>query len=496
MMSKLRMAQALCLALTLTFVPAILCVVTVISSYELYLEYKDWQWRRSEAAGSSTYETLVVDSEGRAAVAVRDSRGQPQRFLDERRLAIDIGKNVRWLVGSWLLRAPQKALPLRAIRDFPVESLAGARQEENWFFVCDRETGRAIFEGYDVVTHRRIGFIDRNGFDAGPRDKSKGFPVSGPLAWGPNQELLTRADFEYRYHEYELAQVRFDHHDPVRPGQWVLQSGQQLFLVDSIARAVTELLPGTPVRSIVPASRVLPAAPDPEFPVADASKRQFEYQKWLAARTTDRVILVNPDAGRREDYVLPPDWNDRDFELYLPSDGTAVLTSQAAAGHWRDIRPGIREYDVDVASISRAGEILRQARVPLQVSYRSTPPSERAQHWLPALAVPGPLPSAVLAGVVIPWFDSRIHQTRFAGRVVVSLGETWPVLAFVTLLAIGLAWLSDRHLRAFREPRSYVWLAFVFLLGLPGYVAWYCHRRWPVRHPAPPPVRTGTEIFA
>jgi hypothetical protein len=66
----------------------------------------------------------------------------------------------------------------------------------------------------------------------------------------------------------------------------------------------------------------------------------------------------------------------------------------------------------------------------------------------------------------------------------------------VTLLAIGLAWLSDRHLRAFREPRSYVWLTFVFLMGLPGYVAWYCHRRWPVRRPAPPPEKTGAEIIA
>jgi hypothetical protein len=117
-------------------------------------------------------------------------------------------------------------------------------------------------------------------------------------------------------------------------------------------------------------------------------------------------------------------------------------------------------------------------------------------YWLPTLAIPGPLPSALIAGGAIPGLDSYVNQTRYSDRAAVSLRQTWPVLAFVTLLAAGLTWRADRYLRACREPRSYVWLTFVFLLGLPGYVAWYCHRRWPVRNPVAPPEKTGTEIFA
>ena len=224
----------------------------------------------------------------------------------------------------------------------------------------------------------------------------------------------------------------------------------------------------------------------------------LEYKDWVAACTADRVVLINPNARRREEYVLPADWNGRDFMLYLPSDGTAVLTSNGTGGGYRDIRPGIREYEQEVVTITPAGEIARQARFTLQVSFNPTAqPSERSVYWLSTLAVPGPLPSALIAGGAIPWLDDAyVNQTRFSDRAVVSLGQTWPVLAFVTLMATGLTWRVDRQLRAVREPRSYVWLAFVFLLGLPGYVAWLCHRRWPVRHPVPPPEKTGTEIFA
>jgi hypothetical protein len=273
-----------------------------------------------------------------------------------------------------------------------------------------------------------------------------------------------------------------------------------LFVVDLVARSVAELLPGTPVRSMATAVRIVPASSDRGLPVAAGGARQDEYQNWLAVRTDDKVILINPSTQKREEFDLPPEWRERQFQLYLPTDGTAVLTDHGAAGSVRDLQPGLREYDVELISITPTGEIARQRRFALQVSYRSAnpppKPGELTLQWLPTLAVPGPLPSALIAGGALPWLDAYINQKPFTDRVAVSLGQTWPVLVFVMLLAAGLAWRVDRRLRECREPRSYVWLAFVLLLGLPGYVAWHCHRRWPVRHPVAPPEQTGTEIFA
>ena len=500
MTSKLRLAQAVCLGLTLTFVPAILCVVTVAGGYGVYLEFKDWQRRkRGESIDRSTSETLDVDNEGRTAVAVRDAHSKPVRYLDAERVPITGAENAHWLVGKWSFRSPPPLHPLQRHRDYPIEPLGQPQKDEDWFLVRDnRPAGRAVFEGYDAVTHLPIGFIGVNGFEEGPRDESKGFPVNGPLLWGANPGLFSKSYFDYPYQEYDRAGVRFDKRDLLRVGQWVLQSGKRLLVVDLVARSVTELLPGMPVRSMAPAARIVPAPTDPALPAAAGGERQYEYQKWLAVHTADKVVLMNPNAGRREEYVLPPDWNGRDFMLYLPADGTAVFTFYDIVGSYRDIRPGIPEYEQEVVTISPAGEIVQQTRFTLQVSFNPTAqPSERSVYWLMTLAVPGPLPSALIAGGALPWLDDAyVNQTRFSDRAVVSLGQTWPVLAFVTLMATGLTWLTDRHFRAVREPRSLIWLAFVFLLGLPGYVAWHCHRRWPVRHPVLRPEKTGTEIFA
>jgi len=489
------------LALTLTFVPGIFCAVTVGTSYGAYLEFENWQRKKAASVASSTHETLVVDYDGRVVVALRDSRGNSVRYLDANRMPISLNnENARWLMGSHLFRSLRTWSPWNGRREYPIEPLNQAVKSERWFFVCDRQAGRAVFEGYDAVTHRLLGFIGPDGFEAGPRDQSKGFPVNGPvngpIPWGTNQILWTHETSDYRDQEYGLAGVHFDSHEPLRAGQWVLRSDEQLFLVDLAVRSVTDLLPGMHVLSVAQASRVVRTDPD-RAPAAAGVERQVEYQKWLAIRTADRVVLINPNAGLREEYVLPREWNERDFEIHFPSDGTAVLKSHFTPRVFHDLSPGIREYETDVVTISRTGEVSRQARFSLQYSFNPNwAPGERIVYCLTTLAIPGPLPSALVAGVVLPQLDSRVFQKQFSDRVVVSLGHAWPVLAFVTLMAAGLTWLADRHLRAYREPRSYGWLAFVFLLGLPGYVAWYCHRRWPIRHPVPPPQKTGTEIFA
>jgi hypothetical protein len=204
MTSRLRSTQAVCLAVMLTFVPAILCAVAVASGYGAYLEFEDWQRRKTEAVVRSTYEDLIVDRDGKVVVAVRDSRGKATHYLDAKRspIAAD-SENVPWLIGCSLPRSPRNWLPYGGLREFPVESLGNAVKGENWFFVCDRQTGRAIFEGYDAGTQHRIGFIGFDSFNEGPRDDSKGFPVNGRLRWGPHQLLWTRDDFEnnWRYQE-------------------------------------------------------------------------------------------------------------------------------------------------------------------------------------------------------------------------------------------------------------------------------------------------------
>jgi hypothetical protein len=343
--------------LTLTFVPAILCVVTVASGYGAYVEYQEWRRKRDEEIRNSKYETLAVDREGRGAVAVHDSGGKTIQYLDARRLPIAVDENPDWLVGNWLFHQSPASYPFNPLqqrRDFPITSLGRFRDVEDWFYVCNKVAeSRAVFEAYDSVARKPIGFIGIDGFQEGPRDESKGFPVYGMRHWGAQQFLFSRTDFDPRI---RTRGVRLDNSEILRVGQWALRSGERLFVIDVVVRSVTELLPGLPVHGVAVAARIVaPSPPDFGLPAAAGGERHFEYQKWLAVLTDDKVILLNPDAGRREEYILPTEWKERDFEFYLPSDGTAVLTAASIADKGRDVQPGIREYARDlVSSLPRA----------------------------------------------------------------------------------------------------------------------------------------------
>ncbi|MGQ0634150.1 MAG: hypothetical protein ACT4QC_06055 [Planctomycetaceae bacterium] len=117
-------------------------------------------------------------------------------------------------------------------------------------------------------------------------------------------------------------------------------------------------------------------------------------------------------------------------------------------------------------------------------------------HWLKSL---GALCLALVLSIV-PVIGTVIAIVTtvefFNERAAQSLRAAWPVIGAVSALGAFLAFLTDRRRRKYALPRSYAWLVFVFLLGLPGFVGYLLHRRWPVRHLAPPPVPTGVEIFA
>jgi len=110
--------------------------------------------------------------------------------------------------------------------------------------------------------------------------------------------------------------------------------------------------------------------------------------------------------------------------------------------------------------------------------------------------VPAPLPSlanVTFAHAAILWPDPQLsyYALMFDG-----FRNSWPALVALSLFAGALVWLADRRLRNHRLPRSYVWLTFVFLFGLPGYIGFLLHRKWPVKEPVPAPQRTGIEVFA
>src|SRR4029077_8773863 len=181
--------------------------------------------------------------------------------------------------------------------------------------VFDNKKGRVYFEAFDAATRHRIGVMDLNGFEQNARDEGARFHINSSASPIWNQGLLNRESFEYPFRNPGPPDVTFDGRSPVRGEQWVLHSGESVFLIDTIARSTRDLLPGHRVRSMAPVNRIVPIDRTPAQPAKGGAKPRWEYQIWLAVRTDDRIVLLNPEAGLREEYVFPPVWRNREISL-------------------------------------------------------------------------------------------------------------------------------------------------------------------------------------
>jgi Phospholipase_D-nuclease N-terminal len=134
-----------------------------------------------------------------------------------------------------------------------------------------------------------------------------------------------------------------------------------------------------------------------------------------------------------------------------------------------------------------------------------------------ALLVPAPVVSLFLLFVWLPLEVSNFLWPEYQFAFVRSLSVTVPVFAVVCLAAIVVAVRCFLHHRRFSERGTIAWTIFVFCFGLPGFIGYLLHRRWPVlvrcthcsqetprdrdaclkcNTPFPPPSMKGIEVFA
>lgn len=134
---------------------------------------------------------------------------------------------------------------------------------------------------------------------------------------------------------------------------------------------------------------------------------------------------------------------------------------------------------------------------------------------LTAVAIPGPAPLFVVEAAAASNDQNRSYPAALAAMMAASL----PWLVAVAVLATALAVAAWRRAGAFGLParERAGWTAFVGLFGLPGWVGFRLHRRWPARAACPrcgartprdrssclacgeafpAPAATGIEIFA
>lgn len=485
--------QSLCLAFVLSLAAGFGCVAFVMGGYSFYDEILDARARRKDV--SRFWETLDVLSDGRAVIEQHGPRGLLDReFRDVDRQVIPAPLEAATLHPAELPLQPVRRRTLqRNLRSRVIPLRSGLRAEQWYFLFEDESPGRAWIEGYNLATGDRLGFLGPGGFHQQPPAPAGQFSIDGlALASRSDHVFVTWSDFQNNYGDYNQSNIGFAGDFPIERGEIALLAAGSVFLIDLEERTTQELVSGNDVLSLNVASWLEPLGR--ERLLADES--QFQVRQAFAVRTAAQVLLFS-NVGDRDPtaYVLPEEYRDRDIDIFLPAGGLAVIRSFVEDSS-RDLGSGRRAFDFDVAWITAAGEVMRRERVTIHAAGGLQHVSERTLMNLATVSCAAPLVSGFAAGVLIPWIDARSHDTPFAASAARFLSAVWPGLVFVMVLGTILAWLADRRQRAYRLPRSFAWLAFVFLLGLPGYIGFLLHRRWPVKAPLSAPQKTGTEIFA
>src|SRR5262249_42173371 len=150
----------------------------------------------------------------------------------------------------------------------------------------------------------------------------------------------------------------------------------------------------------------------------------------------------------------------------------------------QNLQPRFDKYDL--TWINPAGNVTRSTSLTLNENRWSQ--SLREELLIGAIAVPAPIVPAV-----VPFLPGLFDKARTVQDV---FHQAWPAILLILFVARAVTTLAARWRRRYAQPCSSAWLAFVFLFGLPGFVGYLLHRRWPIRRLAPPPQPTGVEIFA
>lgn len=340
----------------------------------------------------------------------------------------------------------------------------------HWHFIHDgRVDGRAYFVGYDDETYRCVGYIGKQGSRealAGKPPREECFQVV-PSGWGFYQRLVTTQWFlsNERYsgkHAPDLSQGRN------LPSWLVFLSAEDgLYRVDLKSHEVSRIFEGP----LLAVESLWEQRSKEEGPVSH-----------LVLRTTEKVILLDPDGTLLGEAMIPEPLRDANHLVFhQPIGETNLLTTEGWLG-----RPGASERLVKVYRFDSSGEISETQEIRLEA-----PRVERMNSWdaAPLWLVSCP---AMAIGVLLAPLESVIQGDRtftesfkrmweeMAENGLVDARVFFPFTLLFPLLWAGIAWRRECRFGA-TEGGKHLWTAFVYLGGLIALLGYLAHREWPLR---------------
>jgi len=216
----------------------------------------------------------------------------------------------------------------------------------------------------------------------------------------------------------------------------------------------------------------------------------FDPEDWcLLIRTSDSLIRMNAAGGDVMQILLPEDVRDSRISYWESFANRRFLRANSAVYHYEKsfVKGAIFE-------VSESGELLNRRDYAWEDPTGN--PTEFSDSLRLGMSAPLPLIAAVAA------WNSAAAGTPW------SQLQSW--LRFMPAVLSGLiaAWLCRRHQASLGHqtgpghPHRMLWITFVVLFGVFGYIGYRYHRRWPVWDSEfdsvngfAPPAMTGIEVI-
>jgi hypothetical protein len=358
-----------------------------------------------------------------------------------------------------------------------------------WYLVHDgRTNGRVFGVGYNAVTKQRVGYFGRQGFSETLPPRDELFQVTGHEGL-VNATPLVSANEPANMPQEQLA---------------LLAEGK-LWSFNTQSRTVESLLDAPRATTLGQAWLALDKLP-PKKPGVMPMPAQYLTKQKLVLRAPDECLMVDLVSGEKWSFAVPPALRKVAFAVYELASGEILLVSAEGTLEKRGQR---------LIWLAKDGAVQREKTVELAQLANSR--SYAMLGWLGVIAAPLPLGHGVFTLVApLELLESGAADGYPAGLARV-VRETWMSSFVVVVLGAVVAVLAYRHQRRYGLLHAGAWAAFVFVFGIPGWIAYRFHRTWPVLEdcpscgqPAPrdreacldcgasfpPPPLKGIEVFA
>lgn len=419
----------------------------------------------------------------------------------------DYGPGNRSLHGQWIhLRWNGQ------VGTFVESSEADHDESIDWYLIRDSDhNGTAYFAGYSTKSCACVCYMGRRGFcleKPAPKDRFASPPTSSCEEF---ESEVVCADIISHMDGKE------DRWEKGEEGWWekdsivYLLSGDQLLRVHRGSASV-EVLHGAPgLVSIgqyrLPAkSRSSAIYSDPGYLERSLAGHSPLDDSFLLLRTEKEVLAFDACGRQMGRYSIPESLRTTSFDA-LPLDKTTAVVE---VRQWLPLADIARHRFL---RINNQGCVLEEETVDVPCQPSATIDSG---FGVVAAPIPAYVTPAILFGTAhesFCWGES----SSYSSALVPALVNTWPALLAVNLLGASLAWACYRRQHRYGQRWTWLWVGFVFLFGLPGWVGYRFHRRWPPLQPCPScgkdaprdreeccrcgedfpsPALKGTEIFA